>query len=455
MLKNLTIFTVCLPLIWAHVLNAGVPQLTISADQRHIVTQNGKPLFYLGDTAWELFHRLNREEADLYLKNRAEKGFTVIQAVVLAELDGLFVPNPYGHLPLENNDPTRPVEQYFQHVDYIVNKAEALGIFIGMLPTWGDKFNKKWGRGPEIFTPENAKIYGEFLGKRYKSKPIIWILGGDRSPENEQHLAIIRAMAQGLGQGDGGSHLMTYHPMGGTNSSEWFHQDQWLDFNMFQSGHGTFDNPNYNITTNNYHLKPVKPTIDGEPRYEDHPVNWRPANGWFDEFDVRQAAYWSMLAGAAGHTYGNHNIWQIWQPGREPISSARTPWRQAIDYPGAFQMGYLRQLFESRAWQKLEPAQQIIKDAPNTGGQDIRAAVGSFLMVYIPYGTTIKLSLEKISGNQIRVWWFNPRNNTCIRVGQMDKPGEFEFDPPADAKRGNDWVLVVDDVNANFGKPGR
>ena len=43
----------------------------------------------IGDTAWELFHRLNREDAMMYLENRADKVFTVIKAVVLAELDGL------------------------------------------------------------------------------------------------------------------------------------------------------------------------------------------------------------------------------------------------------------------------------------------------------------------------------------------------------------------------------
>ena len=69
-----------------------------------------------------------------------------------------------------------------------------------MLPTWGDKWNKKWGQGPEIFTPENARVYGEFLGKRYKDKPIVWILGGDRPVENDRHRAILRAMAQGLEQ---------------------------------------------------------------------------------------------------------------------------------------------------------------------------------------------------------------------------------------------------------------
>ena len=87
---------------------------------------DGKPFFWMGDTAWELFHRLNREEATKYLKNRADNGFTVIQAVVLAELDGLHEPNAYGEIPLENDDPTKPREAYFQHVDFIIRKAAEL-----------------------------------------------------------------------------------------------------------------------------------------------------------------------------------------------------------------------------------------------------------------------------------------------------------------------------------------
>ncbi len=138
--------------------------LRVSENHRYLEYKDGSPFLYLGDTAWELFHRLNREEADRYLANRAAKGFTVIQAVVLAQLEGLDDPNPYGHKPLIDNDPTKPNEAYFQHVDYVVNKARGLGLVIGMLPTWGCW----WKTGSGIFTPENAKVYGRFLGLRYK-----------------------------------------------------------------------------------------------------------------------------------------------------------------------------------------------------------------------------------------------------------------------------------------------
>src|SRR5690554_3449697 len=140
-------------------------QLRISADQRYLQTADGEAFLWLGDTAWELFHRLSREEASLYLEDRAKKGFNVIQAVVLAELDGINTPNFYGHKPFLDNDPTKPNEAYFKHIDFVVKKAEKLGLIIGMLPSWGDKWNKAWGTGPEIFTPDNALLFGEYLGK--------------------------------------------------------------------------------------------------------------------------------------------------------------------------------------------------------------------------------------------------------------------------------------------------
>lgn len=419
--------------------------LRVSENGRRIVHADGTPFFWLGDTAWELFHRLDREEAEIYLENRRARGFNVVQAVVLAELDGLNVPNAYGHTPLSDNDPARPNESYFRHVDFIVDRAAAKGMYIGMLPTWGDKFNKRWGVGPEVFTPENARIYGEFLGRRYRGRPIIWILGGDRSPESDPHLAIIRAMAEGIEEGTGGTQLVTYHPMGANASSTWFHDDAWLDLNMFQSGHGELDNPNYRMTLRDYARQPVKPVLDGEPRYEDHPVDWQPAQGWFDEFDVRQAAYWSVLSGAAGHTYGNHNIWQMWQPGREPVSAARTPWREAILHPGAWQMGLMRRLFEASGFLELEPDTTALVDPGDGAGHQVaaRAADGSELYAYTPLGGALTVRLERLAGNAASASWFDPRTGTWTTIGDVPTSGEHAFDPPGAEGRGNDWVLVL------------
>ncbi|MCA9260527.1 MAG: DUF4038 domain-containing protein, partial [Planctomycetales bacterium] len=165
--------------------------LKVSQNGRYLVRDTGEPFFYLGDTAWELFHRLDRKDAVRYLDDRKTKGFTVVQAVALAEFDGVRTPNAYGHLPLLDEDPTRPAvvdgpdNDYWDHVDYVVEQANRRGLVVAMLPTWGDKWNKKWGIGPEIFNPENAEVYGRWMGERYRDADLIWILGGDRPIESD------------------------------------------------------------------------------------------------------------------------------------------------------------------------------------------------------------------------------------------------------------------------------
>lgn len=446
-----------------------LPGLRVSGNGRYLVTRDGQPFFWLGDTAWQLFHRLNREEAAFYLENRAKKGFTVIQAVALAELDGLNTPNPYGHRPLINNDPLRPdvkegpQNDYWDHVDFIVAKAEQLGLRVGLLPTWGDKWQAgRAGKGKVIFNPENAFKYGEWIGQRYRERAVIWILGGDRNIESEGDRAIIESMARGLRKGDGGAHLITFHPRGPSRSSEFFHRADWLDFNMIQSSHAARDHDNGLFTAHDYALSPAKPTLDGEPRYEHIPVGFylqgAGRNLRFDDYDVRQAAYWSLLAGACGHTYGNNNVWQMWAPGRAPVIDANIPWNEALDHPGAFQMGILRRFFESRPFTRLMPAAEMIVDGPRTGGAKVRAAVaddGSFALVYSPRGEAFTVRMDAIkTGTGVQSWWFDPRYGSASAIHIGENISLQTFTPPGQG-RGQDWILVLDDVERKFPIPGR
>ena len=173
--------------------------LHVAEDGRHLVQANGQPFLYLADTAWQLFHRLTREEADAYLRNRAAKGFTVIQAVALAELDGVRTPNALGDTALVDGDPRRPNEKYFAHVDWIVDRAAELDLTVAMLPVWGDKWHSRQNQpGPKIFDAASAREYARFIGRRYGRRPVIFVLGGDRNVETAEDLAITRAFAAGL-----------------------------------------------------------------------------------------------------------------------------------------------------------------------------------------------------------------------------------------------------------------
>ena len=425
-------------------------KLKISDNRRYLCDTDGKPFFYLGDTAWELFHRLTREESTIYLRDRAAKGFTVIQAVVLAELEGVTTPNAQGDLPLLGGDVRQPNPDYFAHVDAVVEEAASLGLFIGMLPTWGCYW-KSGERNPPLFTAENAHAYGKWLGERYRGKPVIWIMGGDKIPDHNES-EVITLMAQGLREGDAGEHLITFHPCGPGQSSAHFHDAPWLDFNMNQTSHAARNHFNGVFIQRDYHLVPVKPTLDGEPRYEQIPVGFynagiaRPADK-FDDFDVRQCAYWSMMSGACGHTYGNNNIWQMYDKGRTPVIDADVPWHEALHHPGARQMGFLRQLFESCHFESLIPANELLFDAVLTGGGRtlaMRAADHSVFLVYTPYGEPFGFSL---SGNfeRYRASWFNPKYNTRHSFIQTGTGSLQTYVPPTSG-RGNDWMLLLERV---------
>jgi len=456
-MRRLILFVALLGVMILPTLHAA-PRLKVSENKRFLVYEDGRPFFYLGDTAWELFHRLDREEAERYLKDRAAKGFTVIEAVVLAEFGGLTEPNRYGHLPLKDKDPTQPLEPYFADVDWVVNKAASLGLFIGLLPTWGDKVNKKWGQGPEIFTPETARIYGEWLGRRYKNAPIIWILGGDRPIETERHHLVYRAMAEGLRAGDGGTHLITYHPMGGHSSSEYVNDEPWLDFHQIQSGHSHRNKENYTMLARDLAKTPPRPVMDGEPCYEDHPVRSdKTKKQWFDDSDVRKLCYWGLFAGAHGHTYGCHPIWQFWDGKSKPCADPRRSWMEALSLPGAAQVGYARRLIESRPFLTRIPDQSLIASS-NPGGaahlQATRDSEGSYAMIYTPLRQAFTVRMNKLGGDKINAWWFNPRDGTATRIGEFSNRDEREFVPPA-ADNANDWVLVLDDAAKNFSTPGK
>jgi len=430
-------------------------KLKVSENKRFLVFEDGTPFYYLGDTGWELFHRLNKEETEKYLENRHAKGFTVIQAVALAELDGLNTPNAEGNKPLVDNDPLKPNEDYFAHVDWVIKKAKEKGIFIGLLPTWGDKVDKRWGVGPVIFNKENAFKYGQWIGNRYKDfQNIIWINGGDRDGGGDNKV-IWNAIGEGIKSIDK-NHLMTFHPWGERSSSEWFQESNWLDFNMCQTGHGQRSYAIYKrIIVRDYNLNPVKPCFDGEPRYEDHPVGWNPnILGWFDEADIRQAMYWNLFSGGFGHTYGCHPVWQMLTPSREPVGLARHNWYDVLDLPGACDLIHARRLMESRPFLSRVPDQSLIVPAYFPETDYVVATRGDgYAFVYFPTGWVAEIQLDKIGAKTINAYWYDPRKGEAKLFDSFQGTGIHKFTPPSGG-RGNDWILVLDDASKNFKTPG-
>lgn len=427
-----------------------LPLLKISENKSYLVTEDGKPFFWLGDTAWELIHKLNEDETNRYLDDREQKGFTIIQTVILAEQDGLRKPNASGEIPLIDLDPTKPNEKYFKHVDFVLKQAEKRNLYVGLLPTWGDKWNLKWGVGPEIFTPENAEAYGKYLGERYKNQNnIVWILGGDRPPENETHKKIIRAMAKGIQSVDT-SHLITYHISGYNIATNYFNDD-WLDINMFQAKHGKDSEP-YNFVWKAKEVKPVRPVINGEPRYENIPNNFKPELGWISDADVRKSAYWSYLAGAAGFTYGCNDVWQMYSIDDHPVIFARTGWEAALQLPGAQQMKHIKKLFTTIPWQQLQNNQTVILSENNPGQKFMMAATSvtkDIMLVYTPEGEKIKVDLTCLKPEKLLAYWYNPRSGESKLAGEFTNTEKPELTPWSHGE-GSDFILVIVGENTGY-----
>jgi hypothetical protein len=435
-----------------------LPQLKVSDNKHFLITQDGKPFFWLADTGWELFHRLNRHEAEEYFKRRSEQGFNVIQAVALAELNGLHTANTNGDIPLQNDDPARPNENYFKFIDSLIDLAAQYHLYIALFPTWGDKlFKNSWGVGPEIFNAQNAFIYGKWIGQRYKSRTnIIWVIGGDRSPrEHSLDESVWRAMAQGIKEGLAGAAqaLMTFHPQpdGTSSSSQWFQQDEWLSLNMLQTGHCR-DSPVWDLIEADYNKTPTKPVLNGENIYEEMPVCFNPKElGYASAYDVRKSAYLSVFAGACGHTYGCGPV--IWFSARkEHIFAAFHDWKEALTLTGAEEMKYLRNLIESRPELERIPDQGLLINEGPCASERIQATRGKdYAFIYSAYGDPIRIRNGRIGGKTIVASWYNPRTGQNRLIGSFDNVGEQVFTPPLPVhppvpSEREDWVLILDNA---------
>ena len=428
--------------------------IKISENQRFLTESDGSPFFWMADTAWELFHRTDREEATYYLNTRQAQGFNVVQAVALAELDGLNSPNSYGEMPFKTITPLVTNEKYWEHVDYIIDLAAQKGIHIALLPTWGDKLYKdSWGTGPEIFNEENAYTYGKWIGERYAGKKnLIWVLGGDRNPRKDsKDVEVWNQMAKGIEASAKKDNpiLMSFHPQPNrpAGSSTWFHQEVWLDFNMQQTGHCP-NQPTYRIISHDYELNPTKPTLDGEPLYEEHPNCFNAKElGYSNPDDIRRIMYWNVFAGGAGQTYGCHAVWQMFTLDRQPINAPLRPWKVSLDLPMANQVKHLKNLMLSMPYFDRIPDYDLVNSIQEEdehfviGTRDIE---GTYAMIYFPTGKSVELDFSRLKIETFKATWFDPRTGVSFPYSGSDLTNGTNWIIAPSSGKGQDWVLVVE-----------
>ena len=413
---------------------AGAPQLTTNG--RYFV-RNDEPFFWLGDTAWTIANLYTPAEAEEYLDHRARQGFTIINVMMV------FTGGPgmkavsedvAGTLPFLNWNPATPNEAFFKNIDRVLAVARSKNLILAIMPCGGS--SGAYVKKQKIFTEANVREYGRWLGRRYKDVPnLIWVNGFDL--KSSEYPEITQALAAGLQEGDGGAHLITFHP-GGGNSSSYFHTEKWLAYNTIQTWSDYWRI--HALVLADYCRLPVKPVVLAEGAYEDGPeYPSRPIT----PLVVRKQAWWAFLAGGF-HTYGHNDMWR-----KNPT------WRESLDSPGARQMGILKQVLSSRDWWTLVPDQSVIAVGAGSD-KDLNAAArsasGDWAILYLSTHNAVTVDFGKVTTSEtVRATWINPETGESTAAGVFPNSGLRPFTP---SLKSEDAVLLLEAVKERAGAPG-
>lgn len=434
--------------------SASVEYLKVSKDGTTLETESGKHFFWQGETAWLALQKLSQPDLELYLNKRKQQGFNVLQICVL---HGLNDEDFYHNKALKNENLVMPrmtngnnfkagdtQYDYWDHLVYLVDECAKRQMYVAIVPIWGSVLEKVKP------SPGTIRIYMNLLCQKLKKKKnVIWLLGGDICGSEFPEIWIEMA---GAIRTHNAKQLISFHPLEQTSSATWFHETDWLSFNMCHSGHKDYGQDpdgygedNWKYVHDALALFPQKPFIDGEISYEDIPhglhdttaVRWTAA-------DIRRYAYWSVFSGSCGFTYGHNSVMQFYDKEDLGVSSygARRFWHECLDSDGANDLHFLKQLMTNR----LSNRQDISEFLPDQGNgyNRILATKGyDYILFYTFTGRSILLPSIFLTGKGWTARWFNPKNGLKRDAIYEKSEDAYRFVAEWEVANGNDWVLEI------------
>jgi hypothetical protein len=379
----------------------------VSDNGRYFTDQEGTPVFWLGTTQWELFRQYTLDEARIILESCRDRGFAFAQVMLMGVGDGTR-PNVAGEKPWVDDNPLTPNEAYFRNVDAVLRIAVENNVLISMT-IYHQRYRNQ-------ITLQNARAWARWLAVRYRDvSHIVWSM----TPEGTQEFVpILRELAAGLREGDGVTHLITFKPDPAPYTSSFTHSEPWLDFNSMQTWRWT--QLIYPLIAIDYQMEPVKPVLMAEGAYEagsEYGFDVTPL--W-----VRRQAYYSYLAGAH-HTYGHNDSWRV-----------LPTWQEALNAPGAVQLGHLRRIFEALPeWWHLVPDQSLLAVGGNVSGELLSLAArhrdGRWALVYLADASTFSVRLDRLAaGNPVEATWIDPRTGESQAIGRVSATATPSFTTP-------------------------
>ncbi len=410
----------------------------------HLIDENGKPFFWLADTAWNLWCKGTPEEWDEYLAHRKAQGFNTIQFVAGWWRGSM---NPIHGRPFDlDGDKLVFNESAWKSLDLLFEKIREAGLVASPIMLWA---LTDIDPGQVLSEEQCIEVARKQL-ERWNAPNVVWMLGGDgnyTSPEAEARWKRIgRAVFD-----ERDDVLATLHPCGVTWVGDAFADEPWYRIATIQSGHGSVDDDLRFLVDGEYaraHERLKMPFLNLEPNYED-------ARSYIERkhltaYHVRRASYWSLLvAPPAGITYGIGSIW-MWAREAGEIAENHDeswvgkPWREELDAPGAQSMSVLRAFFEELPWTRLRPAQELLVRQP--GREDLEAwqcvaatPEGDCLVAYTPKKVSLRIDASKMKPG-LTLYSVDPVSGEWSEHGKLDTHGEIEINATG---RDDDALLVA------------
>jgi len=410
--------------------------LRVSQNRRYLADSQGKPFFLLGDTPWFL-QRLPMEDVRRVLEDRKAKGFN---ALFLEILDDSRLPSrdAYGNISFEPElDITKPVEAYWRYADAVMDEVTKQGFFVIMSDLW-------YGYGKGLWmhhvTPESARTYGHFLGRRYaRFRNLMWMHVGDRNPD-QRLFDSANELARAIRQ-EAPHHLHTAHMEHEFSSADFFNREPWLDVNMAY----TYGASYLQVTKEYQRQDPIRPVILGETGYEDEPnaiellPDAKKGDLW-TPYRIRRNAWWAVLSGACGYCAGTR-LWRF-----EPN------WREVLNVKSSQQAPLLGRLLGPRPWWRLVPdtKHELVIEGYGEWKQanHVAAALaddGALAVAYLPNSATIQIAMDRLHA-PVDASWFDPTSGRykSIEGAPFENKGRRRFVSPGKNDAGDgDWVLLL------------
>ncbi len=423
--------------------------LKISSSGRYLELQNGKPFLINGDTGWAMIVQLSKEDVGYYLDERRKTGFNTIQAMLIATHHSNNPPNNYyNEPPFTGKTFTTPNDEYFQHVDYVIDLAREKGLVVFLVPFWlgwGCYESDGWCSKVKQSSENDMLEYGRYLGERYGNRDnVVWLVGGDANPPSEIK-SKVEKFVQGIKEYNSEA-VLSYHNGRKKMAIETWPNSDWLNLNnVYPTTIGLAEQ-----AERAYNINPRKPFFLVEGYYEG-------SRNIDSDVQLRSQFYWIMLSGGAGHVFGNCPMWHFNAPLREYFCEGKN-WKEELSSSGTKSMTHSKNFFDSINWPALIPDfnhDVLISGYGKIGTLNYAMAAktsdNSMIVVYTPERRSFNVNTQSLQGDSIRYKWYNPSNGQYTDYEDLEKSSSNSFTTP---NSGEDWVLVIEAYSETQGSSG-